>query len=92
VGRAGGEFKCPARRNVLGVLADACLAQGGQVIGVIPQALLDMEVAHMGLTELRAVSSMHERKAVMAESERLLDRLSTDSGPIVEKWIGRREH
>ena len=149
--------------GLMGALADACLAEGGRVIGVIPQALVDKEVAHLGLTELRVVSSMHERKAVMADlsdafmalpggygtweelfemltwsqlgihrkpcgllningyydplleladkavsegflretnrslllsnddPERLLDRLSTNSVPIVEKWIGRRE-
>lgn len=53
--------------GLMGVLADACLAARGRVIGVIPQALVDREVAHLGLTELRVVSSMHERKAVMAE-------------------------
>jgi uncharacterized protein (TIGR00730 family) len=53
--------------GLMGVLADACLAEGGRVIGVIPQALVDKEVAHQGLTELRVVSSMHERKAIMAE-------------------------
>jgi uncharacterized protein (TIGR00730 family) len=53
--------------GLMGVLADACLAGGSRVIGVIPQALVDREVAHLGLTELRVVNSMHERKAVMAE-------------------------
>jgi uncharacterized protein (TIGR00730 family) len=149
--------------GLMGVLADACLAEGGRVIGVIPQALVDREVAHSGLTELRVVNSMHERKAIMADvsdafmalpggygtweelfemltwsqlgiqrkpcgllnvsgyydplleladkalsegflrgvnrdlllsdddPERLLDRLSTYSFPIVEKWIGQRE-
>jgi uncharacterized protein (TIGR00730 family) len=149
--------------GLMGVLADACLAKGGRVIGVIPQALVDEEVAHTGLTELRVVSSMHERKSVMADladafvalpggygtweelfevltwsqlgiqrkacgllnvrgyydpllelankavaegflrevnrdlllsdvdPARLLDRLSTYSVPIVDKWIGRRE-
>jgi uncharacterized protein (TIGR00730 family) len=149
--------------GLMGVLADACLAEGGRVIGVIPQALVDREVAHSGLTELRVVSSMHERKAIMADvsdafialpggygtweelfemltwsqlgiqrkpcgllnvngyydplleladkavsegflrdlnrdlllsdddPERLLDRLSTYSFPVVEKWIGQRE-
>src|SRR3546814_10466280 len=48
-------------------VADAVLAGGGQVIGVIPQALVEKEVAHRGLTELRIVSSMHERKALMAD-------------------------
>jgi uncharacterized protein (TIGR00730 family) len=53
--------------GLMGVVADACLEAGGRVIGVIPQALADKELAHMGLTELRVVGSMHERKAAMAE-------------------------
>jgi uncharacterized protein (TIGR00730 family) len=53
--------------GLMGVVADACLNAGGCVIGVIPQALADREVAHKGLTELRVVGSMHERKAVMAD-------------------------
>jgi len=53
--------------GLMGMLADACLAEGGRVIGVIPQALVDKEVAHLGLTELRVVRSMHERKAIMAD-------------------------
>jgi uncharacterized protein (TIGR00730 family) len=53
--------------GLMGALADACLAAGGRVIGVIPQALVDREAAHTGLTELRVVSSMHERKSVMAD-------------------------
>jgi hypothetical protein len=47
-------------------VADAALAAGGRVIGVIPEALTAKEVAHAGLTELRVVGSMHERKADMA--------------------------
>ncbi|HEY7645450.1 MAG TPA: TIGR00730 family Rossman fold protein, partial [Hyphomicrobiales bacterium] len=43
------------------------LAAGGEVIGVIPEALVDLEIAHRGLTELKIVGSMHERKATMAE-------------------------
>ena len=53
--------------GLMGVLADAALAAGAAVIGVIPQALVDREVAHQGLTEQRVVGSMHERKALMAE-------------------------
>ena len=53
--------------GLMGVLADAVLARGGKVIGVIPEALVAKEVAHRGLSELRVVASMHERKAVMAE-------------------------
>ena len=51
--------------GVMREVADATLAAGGEVIGVIPQALLDREVAHHGLTELRVVPSMHIRKATM---------------------------
>jgi uncharacterized protein (TIGR00730 family) len=53
--------------GLMGILADSALAAGGQVIGVIPQMLVDLELAHQGLTELRIVSTMHERKALMAE-------------------------
>jgi len=56
-----------AKVGLMGMLADAVLAGGGQVIGVIPEALIAREIAHSGLTELRVVSSMHERKALMAE-------------------------
>jgi uncharacterized protein (TIGR00730 family) len=55
------------RVGMMGVLADAALAAGGRVIGIIPKALLEKEIAHAGLTELRVVASMHERKAMMAE-------------------------
>jgi uncharacterized protein (TIGR00730 family) len=51
----------------MGVLADAALAAGGEVIGVIPRALLAREVGHPTLPDLRIVRSMHERKALMAE-------------------------
>ncbi len=54
-----------AHRGLMGVLADAVLAAGGQVVGVIPQALVDLEVAHAGLTELHVVDTMHQRKAMM---------------------------
>lgn len=49
----------------MGALADAALQAGGRVIGVMPQALVDMEVAHCGLSEMHIVNSMHERKALM---------------------------
>lgn len=55
------------RTGLMGVVADAALAGGGQVIGVMPQPLVDKEVSHRALTELRVVSTMHERKAMMAE-------------------------
>ncbi len=53
--------------GLMGVLADAVLACSGRVIGVIPQALEALELAHRRLSELRVVGSMHERKALMAE-------------------------
>jgi uncharacterized protein (TIGR00730 family) len=56
-----------AQLGLMGVLANAVLGAGGHVIGVIPQAMVDREIAHRGLPELRVVSSMHERKAQMAE-------------------------
>ena len=53
--------------GLMGRLADSALAAGGEVIGVIPRAMVDLEVAHHGLTDLRVVASMHERKALMAD-------------------------
>jgi uncharacterized protein (TIGR00730 family) len=53
--------------GLMGTVADAARAAGGEVIGVIPRALVDLEVAHTGLADLRIVASMHERKALMAE-------------------------
>ena len=55
------------RVGLMGVVADATLAAGGEVIGVMPQHLVDLEIAHRGVTRLEVVSSMHERKARMAE-------------------------
>ena len=53
--------------GLMGVIADEVLRLGGEVIGVIPQHLVDMEVAHQECTELIVTSTMHERKAIMAE-------------------------
>ena len=53
--------------GLMGAVADAALAAGGEVVGVIPQHLVDREVAHDGLTELQVTGSMHERKALMAD-------------------------
>jgi uncharacterized protein (TIGR00730 family) len=53
--------------GLMGTVADAARAAGGEVIGVIPQSLVEREVAHTGLADLRVVGSMHERKALMAE-------------------------
>lgn len=53
--------------GLMGAVADAALSAGGEVIGVIPQRLVDREVAHDGLSDLRVVQTMHQRKALMAE-------------------------
>lgn len=53
--------------GLMGVIADAALAAGGDVIGVIPQALANREIAHAGVTALHVVDSMHTRKAMMAD-------------------------
>lgn len=53
--------------GLMGAVADFTIAAGGKVIGVIPQALVDKEAAHTGLTDLRVVKSMHERKSLMAD-------------------------
>lgn len=53
--------------GLMGAVADAARAAGGEVIGVIPQALMKREIAHAGIADLRVVGSMHERKALMAE-------------------------
>jgi uncharacterized protein (TIGR00730 family) len=55
------------RVGLMGALAEGALAAGGEVVGVIPQELVDRELAHEGLTELHVVGSLHERKALMAE-------------------------
>jgi hypothetical protein len=55
-----------SRVGMMGRLADAALAADGRVVGIIPEALVNREVAHRGLAELRIVESMHERKAEMA--------------------------
>ena len=56
-----------AKVGLMGAVADAALAAGAEVIGILPQALVDREIGHKGLTRLEIVSSMHERKARMAE-------------------------
>lgn len=61
------------RVGLMGALADAVLAAGGEIVGIIPEALAAREVAHRGLTQLHVVGSMHERKALMAaESDAFL--------------------
>ncbi len=66
-GRGVGIVYGGAHVGMMGALADAALAAGGEVVGVIPRTLWDREVAHTGITSLRVVTTMHERKALMAE-------------------------
>src|SRR6185437_348937 len=54
--------------GLMGVIADAALAAGGEAVGVIPDVIVDREIGHSGVTELRVVRTMHERKAAMADS------------------------
>ena len=54
--------------GLMGTVADAALQAGGRVVGVLPRALAELEIAHEGLTELKVVASMHERKTVMADA------------------------
>ncbi|MBA2248161.1 MAG: TIGR00730 family Rossman fold protein, partial [Chloroflexia bacterium] len=56
------------RVGLMGVVADAALSAGGEVLGIIPRALQDREIGHAGLTELRITGSMHERKAAMEDA------------------------
>ena len=68
IGRHGGQLVYGGGRNgLMGIVADATLAAGGRVVGVIPKALVEKEWAHTGCTELHVVETMHERKQIMAE-------------------------
>jgi uncharacterized protein (TIGR00730 family) len=68
IGRSGGQLVYGGgHAGLMGVVADAALAAGARVVGVIPQALVERELGHTGLTELHIVQTMHERKQLMAE-------------------------
>jgi uncharacterized protein (TIGR00730 family) len=68
IGRHGGQLVYGGGHNgLMGVVADAALAAGGRVVGVIPRSLFEREHAHQGCTELIVVETMHERKRIMAE-------------------------
>lgn len=68
IGQHGGQLVYGGGRGgLMGVVADAALAAGGRVIGIIPRALVEREHAHRGCTELHVVDTMHERKRLMAE-------------------------
>jgi uncharacterized protein (TIGR00730 family) len=70
--------------GLMGLLADTALNAGGEVIGVIPEALERKEVSHRGLSDLRVVGSMHERKALMAELSEGFIALPGGSGTLEE--------
>ncbi|ENX33255.1 TIGR00730 family protein [Acinetobacter colistiniresistens] len=77
------------RSGLMGVVADSALQAGGRVIGVIPNALVDRELAHQGLTELHIVNNMHERKTKMAELSDAFVALPGGAGTleeIFEQW------
>lgn len=74
------------RLGLMGAIADAALAAGGEVIGVIPQALVDAEVAHRGLTELHVVGGMHERKATFTELADGFVTIPGGTGTMDELW------
>ncbi|MCH7314139.1 TIGR00730 family Rossman fold protein [Acinetobacter sp. ANC 3882] len=77
------------RSGLMGVVADSALQAGGRVIGVIPTALVDRELAHTGLTELHIVNNMHERKTKMAELSEAFLALPGGAGTleeIFEQW------
>jgi uncharacterized protein (TIGR00730 family) len=75
--------------GLMGAVADGALQAGGEVLGVMPQALADRELSHTGLTELHIVGSMHERKALMADLAGAFVALPGGAGTleeIAEQW------
>ncbi len=74
------------RLGLMGAIADSALAAGGEVIGVIPQALVDAEVAHRGLTELHVVGGMHERKAKFTDLSDGFVTIPGGTGTMDELW------
>ena len=74
------------RLGLMGAVADATLAAGGEVIGVIPQALVDAEVAHRGLTELHVVAGMHQRKQAFTDLSDGFVTIPGGTGTMDELW------
>ncbi|MBO6757793.1 MAG: TIGR00730 family Rossman fold protein [Roseibium sp.] len=70
--------------GLMGLVADAALAAGGDVVGILPAALKDKEIGHNGLTELHVVGSMHERKAMMADRSDAFMALPGGTGTLEE--------
>ncbi len=85
-GRGIGVVYGGGRLGLMGAIADGALAAGGEVIGVIPQALVDAEVAHRGLTELHVVGGMHERKAAFTDLSDGFVTLPGGTGTMDELW------
>lgn len=80
------------RAGLMGALADATLAAGGRVVGVIPESLMNLEVGHAGLTELHVVQTMHQRKQLMAERSHAFIALPGGIGTfeeLFEAWTWR---
>jgi len=94
IGRRGGQLVYGGGRvGLMGVVAEATLAAGGTVVGVITQALMQREVGHRGLTELHVVQTMHERKQMMAERADLFIALPGGIGTmeeLFEVWTWRQ--
>lgn len=74
------------RLGLMGAVADACLGAGGEVIGVIPSALVDAEVAHKGCTELHVVETMHQRKQAFTDLSDGFVTLPGGTGTMDELW------
>jgi uncharacterized protein (TIGR00730 family) len=74
------------RLGLMGAVADGALAAGGEVIGVIPRALVELEVAHRGLTELHVVDTMHQRKAAFTDLSDGFLTLPGGTGTMDELW------
>lgn len=86
-----------ARVGLMGALADAAMKAGGEVVGVMPKALVEREISHTGLTELHIVGSMHERKALMAKLSDGFVALPGGTGTLEEffevlTWANLGEH
>jgi len=74
------------RLGLMGAIADSALAAGGEVIGIIPRALVDAEVAHKGLTELHVVDTMHQRKQAFTDLSDGFVTLPGGTGTMDELW------
>lgn len=94
IGSHGGQLVYGGGRNgLMGMVADATLAAGGQVVGIIPHSLVQQEAAHRGCTELHVVDTMHERKRLMAERSDVFLALPGGIGTfeeLFEAWTWRQ--